>query len=290
MVKAGESGNINRLSPFICRLKTSDWIDMFAANPCRRISTSVLSSIALGLVCISFAQRSAAADVLVAVATNFVDIMRKLEPEFEQASGHELTLVSGSSGKLFAQVVHGAPFDVYLAADQERPRLLEQKRYAVAGTRFTYAVGRLVLWNSKNGLSGQDGAQVLRNGNFRKLAIANPALAPYGAAAVETLEALELYERLLPRLVVGENVGQAFAMAATGNAELAFVGLSFVSDPDKIIAGSHWQVPQDYYTPIRQDGVLLERAAANPAARELLRWLESAPARERIASYGYAVP
>ncbi len=226
-------------------------------------------------------------EALIAVATNFVEVMERLEAEFERNSGHELTLVAGSTGKLYAQIVNGAPFDVYLAADQERPRLLQEAGLAVVNSRFTYAVGRLVLWSAAP--DRVTGATTLRQGGFRKLAIANPALAPYGAAARQTLEALGLYDELQERLVVGENVGQAFAMIATRNAELGFVALSYVVSPRNELRGSHWEVPQAYYGPIRQDAVLITRAADNAAAVALLGWLQADEAHTIIESFGYGV-
>lgn len=228
-------------------------------------------------------------EALVAVATNFAEVMERLERDFERDSGHELTVVSGSTGKLYAQITNGAPFDVFLAADRERPRLLEEQGLAVDASRFTYAVGCLVLWSPIAGRVAPDGAETLRHGDFRKLAMANPALAPYGAAARETLEKLGLYEQLRGRLVIGENIGQAFAMVATGNAELGFVALSYVMSARNEMPGSRWDVPQEYYAPIRQDTVLLERGAGNDAAAALLRWLKEDEARAIVERFGYRV-
>lgn len=228
-------------------------------------------------------------EALVAVATNFAEAMEQLETEFEKGSGHELTLISGSTGKLYAQISNGAPFDLFFAADQERPRLLEKAGFVVADTRVTYATGRLVLWSPAAGRVARDGAATLRQGDFRKLAIANPALAPYGAAARETLEALGLYETLRDRLVIGENIGQAFAMVATGNADIGLVAKSYIVSPRNRLPGSRWEVPQRYYTPIRQDAVLLKRAAGNGAAHALLGWLQADEARTIIERFGYGL-
>lgn len=226
-------------------------------------------------------------EAIVAVATNFVEVMRQLETDFEQESGHALTLVSGSSGKLYAQITNGAPFDVYLAADRERPRRLVEAGIAVAGSQRSYATGRLVLWSpTSTGLS-DNGVTILRHGDFRKLAIANPALAPYGAAARETLVSLGLYDRLRERLVIAENVGQAFAMVATGNAEFGLIAMSTIVDPRHAGKGSHWVVPQAYHAPIRQDAVLLQRAADNAAALALYGWLQAPDARTIIQRFGY---
>lgn len=230
-----------------------------------------------------------AENALVAVASNFAETMERLESGFEQDTGHTLTLVPGSTGKLYAQIANGAPFDVFLAADRERPRRLEEEGLAVAGTRFTYAAGRLVLWSPQPGRIGADGAATLHRGDFRRLAIANPALAPYGTAARDTLRALDLYDELRPRLVIGENIGQAFAMVATGNAELGFVALSFVLSARNPAPGSRWEVPPEYHAPIRQDGVLLARGEGNAAAADLLNWLRTDRARSIIVRFGYGV-
>ena len=228
-------------------------------------------------------------EAVVAVAANFSEVAEQLEALYEQDSGHRLTLVTGSTGKLYAQIGNGAPFDVFLAADQARPERLEGEGLAVAGSRFTYATGRLTLWSPEPGRIGSDGAATLRQGNFRLLAIANPDLAPYGAAAQQTLKNLGLWESLKGRLVMGQTIGQAHAQVASGNAELGFVALSYVISPRNESPGSRWDVPADLYTPIHQDGVLLKRGASNPAARGFLGFLRSEKARILIEAYGYAV-
>lgn len=232
---------------------------------------------------------ASAAEALVAVASNFTEALEQLEAGFEQASGHRLTVTAASTGMLYAQIRSGAPFDVFLAADQERPRLLQEEGHAVSGSRFTYAIGRLTLWSAHPGFIGADGAETLRTALFRTLAIANPDLAPYGMAARETLEALGLQETVNDRIVMGENIGQTQAMVATGNAELGFVALSSVVSPRNESEGSRWDVPQELYTPIRQDAVLLARAADNPAARDFLAYLKGAEARTVIRDFGYGV-
>ena len=230
----------------------------------------------------------AAAEVaLVAVAANFAEVMERLEADFEAESPHGITVTTGSTGKLYAQIVNGAPFDVLLAADQARPELLEQQGIAVRGTRFTYASGRLSLWSADPGAFAGDGAAWLRRGGFRRLAIANPDLAPYGLAARQVLEALGVYDALAGRLVLGENVGQAHAMAATGNAEAALVARAYVASPRNDQPGSRWDVPADLHAPIRQDAVLLMRAEDNSAARDLLAFLRREEVRRVIAGYGY---
>lgn len=230
-----------------------------------------------------------AGETLVAVAANFADTAGQLAQLFSATSGHRVTFAAGATGKLYAQIVHGAPFDALLAADAERPRILEDEGRAVAGTRFTYALGRLALWSPDPARIGADGAAVLRAGYFRALAVANPVLAPYGAAARETLERLGLYESVRPKLVMGENAGQAFALVATGNAELGFVALASVLSPANTAVGSRWEVPAELHAPIRQDAVLLRHGETNGAARAFLSFLGSARAREIIRAAGYDI-
>lgn len=241
------------------------------------------------LVVLSFTGPAAAEEAVVAVAANFSEVVERLQADFERASGHRLTFVAGSTGKLYAQIVNGAPFDVFLSADQERPERLEKERLAVAGSRFTYASGRLTLWSREPGRVGGDGAATLRQGRFRRLAIANPALAPYGAAARQTLGRLGLWERFADRIVVGQTIGQAHTLVASGNAELGFVALSSVLSPRNETRGSRWDVPSDLHAPILQDAVLLARGAGNPAARGFLQFLRGGKAKAVIKSYGYGV-
>ncbi len=232
------------------------------------------------------ASGASAGEVSVAVAANAAEAVEALAADFEQRTGHRVTVTVGSTGKLYAQILHGAPFDVFLAADQERPRLLVQQGLAVEGSRLTYAVGRLVLWSPEPNV---DAAQTLRAGSFRRLAIANPDLAPYGAAARDVLRELGLWESLRSKVVVGENVGQSFTMAASGNAELGFVALSSVLSPRNGREGSYWEIPEHLHEPIRQDSVLLDRARDNPAARDFHLFLGSSRAGETIESLGLAV-
>lgn len=222
---------------------------------------------------------------LVAVATNFVASLERLRPEFEAASGHSLLLAGGSTGKLYAQIVRGAPFDVFVAADRERPRLLEESGHAVPGSRFTYARGRLALWSADSSLIGDDGTSSLREANFRTLAIANPETAPYGAAAVEVLEELGLYLSLRSRLVLGENVGQTFAFVATESAQVGLVALSNVLSWEG--RGSLWRVPQELHSPIHQDVVVLTHGVSNPAALEFMNYLRSSEFQQSIRPLGY---
>ena len=224
---------------------------------------------------------------MAAVATNFAHAMSPLSEAFAQESTHSVRVVTGSTGKLYAQVVAGAPFDVLLAADQERPERLQAEGLAVAGSRFTYATGRIVLWSADPVLLQDDAVAVLSRGHFRRLAIANPSLAPYGVAAQQVLEQLGLWAQIRPRIVMGENVGQAHAMVATGNAELGFIALSALTAATAGPGGSAWEVPPALYEPIRQDAALLGRAQDNPAARALLSFLRSPAARHIIRKQGY---
>jgi molybdate transport system substrate-binding protein len=223
--------------------------------------------------------------VSVAVASNFADPVRLIAQQFEAKTRHRVVLSFGSTGKHYAQITNGAPFDVFLAADDERPKRLEQDSLAVAGSRFTYAVGRLVLWSQKVNYIDSTGSR-LAAGDFRHLAIANPRLAPYGRAAVESLEALGLWKQLRELIVRGENINQTFQFVKSGNAELGFVACSQVIHPDRSPGGSFWIVPQELYAPIEQQAVLLKD---NPSARGFLEYLRSEPAREIIRTYGYDV-
>jgi molybdate transport system substrate-binding protein len=224
-----------------------------------------------------------AGEAHVAVAANFAVPAKRIADEFAAKSGHKFTLSNGSTGKFYAQIKSGAPFDVLLSADEETPRRLEAEKFAVPGSRFTYAVGRLALWSPKAQSMDQE---TLREGRFLRLAIANPRLAPYGAAAKETLQKLGLWDAVQPKLVQGENIAQAFQFVSSGNADLGFVALSQLRDSPRI-SGSHWLVPERLHTPLRQDAALLRRGADNTAARAFLDYLKSGPARERIRSYGY---
>lgn len=227
-----------------------------------------------------------AADVQVAVAANFTAPMQKIAAAFEQDTGNKAVLAFGATGKFYAQITNGAPFEVLLAADDDTPARLEQEKHTVPGTRFTYATGKLVLWSAReNYVDGQ--GKVLQTGNFDHLSIANPKAAPYGAAAVETLKKLNLYERLQPKIVQGENIAQAQQFVASGNAPLGFVALSQVSKDGKFTSGSGWIVPASMHSPIRQDAVILTKGADNPAARALLDYLKSDKAKGIIRSYGY---
>ena len=211
------------------------------------------SLLALGLV---FASGTIADEVKVAVAANFTAPMQAIAPAFEKATGHKLLASFGATGQFYAQINNGAPFDVLLAADDTTPARLEREGATVPGSRFTYAMGTLVLWSAQPGYVDAQGA-ALKTGDFKHLALANPKLAPYGLAATQVLDKLGLTAQLQPRFVQGENIAQTFQFVATGNAPLGFVALSQVMEDGKIRKGSAWQVPASLHDPIRQDAVLL---------------------------------
>ncbi|HEX8963065.1 MAG TPA: molybdate ABC transporter substrate-binding protein [Rhodocyclaceae bacterium] len=231
--------------------------------------------------------RAAADDVPVAVAANFTAPMQSIAPAFEKATGHRLVISYGGTGKFYAQIRNGAPFEVLLAADDETPAKLVKEQAAVPGSQFTYAIGKLVLWSPRPAVVDA-GGEVLRKGGFDHLALANPKLAPYGAAAVEAMKALGVLDALQPKFVMGENIGQAHQYVASGNALLGFVALSQVLK-DGRIEGSAWIVPQQYYQPIRQDAVILAKGRGKPAPEALMKWLKGDEARAVIKAYGYGL-
>jgi molybdate transport system substrate-binding protein len=225
-----------------------------------------------------------AAETNVAVAANFTDAVKEIAAAFKQKTGHQPVLSFGSSGQLYTQITQDAPFQIMLSADDERPKKLVADGLAVADSRFTYAIGKLVLWSkTRDYVKGED---TLKAGAFAKLAIANPSAAPYGAAAVETMKALKLYETLQPKIVQGNNIAQTFQFIDTGNAELGFVALSQLAGEP---AGSRWVVPQALYTPIRQDAVLLKKGEGNDAATAFLAFLKGPEARAIIEKFGYGI-
>lgn len=225
--------------------------------------------------------------VSVAVAANFTAPMQKIAAAFEADTGHKAELSFGATGKFYAQITHGAPFQVLLSADDTTPARLEREGKVVAHSRFTYAIGTLVLWSAQPGTVDAKG-DVLKSGDFKHLAIANPKLAPYGAAALQAMEKLGVATALQPRLVQGENIAQTFQFVSTGNAQLGFVALSQVMVDGKITSGSAWQVPASLHEPIRQDAVLLMPGKDSAAASALLTYLRGSKARAIIQSYGYS--
>lgn len=250
----------------------------------KKSSFRFILSIALLLV----SSLGTAATTLVAVASNFSKPMTEIAAEFEKATGHSAKLSFGSSGKFVSQIENGAPFEILLSADEKGPQNLEKSGLAVAGSRFTYALGKLVLWSSSPGTVDAQG-KVLSSGSFKHLALADPKLAPYGLAALEVLKGLGLFEKLQPLFVLGENIGQAQQFISTGNAELGFVALSQVIENGKIATGSGWIVPDDRHALIKQDAVLLNLGAENPAALALMDYLKSQPALAIINKYGYGL-
>lgn len=229
---------------------------------------------------------SFAAQTTVAVASNFTVTAKALVAEFEAQSGHRVALSFASTGKLYTQILYGAPFDALLAADELRPLLAEREGLAVAGSRFTYARGKLVLASVDPALAATSPAALSGSFSGGKIALANPATAPYGAAAVEVMQALGVYDALQPRLVRGDNIAQAYQFMVTKNAPLGFVALAQVINNDQ---ASWWQVPEDLYTPLLQDAVLLKRGAGNAAAQAFMAFLKSTAARTMIAEYGYGL-
>ena len=227
-----------------------------------------------------------AAEAQVAVAANFAEPIKAIAAVLHRSTGHTLKISTGASGAFYTQIRNGAPFDVFLSADNERPEMLEKDGLAQPGTRFTYATGKLVLWSVKPGRVDTQGA-VLKAPDLGKVAFANPKTAPYGAAAVQVMERLGLKESITPKLVQGESIGQTFNFVKTGNADVGFVAMSQVLEGGKLKEGSMWVIPQTRYDPIRQDAVLLKRGADNEAAKALLKLLQSPDIKDLIRSYGY---
>lgn len=242
----------------------------------------------LGVSAVLLSAAALAGEVQVAVAANFAAPMKVIAAEFEKATGHQAKLTFGSTGKFYAQIRQDAPFEVMLSADDETPARMEKEGLTLAGSRSTYAIGKLVLWSSQAGRVDAN-ADVLRRGDFNKLAIAAPKLAPYGAAAVETLGRLGLLTAVEPKFVQGENIAQTYQFVATGNADIGFVAMSQVYEGGRLKSGSAWPVPADLHAPIRQDMVILGKGKSNPAAHELLRFLKTDAVRKIIESYGYAL-
>lgn len=237
----------------------------------------------LGLHCLSVSAET----ITIAVASNFRVTMNEIISSFETETGHEVQVSYGSSGRFYAQISNGAPFDVFFSADQEKPRLLEAQG-GLASNRITYAIGALALWSKSPGLQLEQG-ELLKQGNFNKLSIANPRLAPYGIAALEVLTSLKLEESTRDRWVQGENITQAFQFVDSGNADLGFVALSQIIKNGLSLDGSVWLIPSELYNPIKQDAVLLERGKNNLAATDFLNYMQSDSVKVIIESYSYQV-
>jgi len=225
----------------------------------------------------------------VAVASNFAATMKRLVAEFEKSSGHKVRLSFGSSGKFYAQIRHGAPFQLFFSADQETAKALENDQLAVADSCVTYAIGALALWSTAPGFVDPE-LRRLKSGQFRKLALANPRFAPYGRAALEVLANMQLTEATRRKWVQGENIAQTYQFVHTGNADMGFIARSQLMDNTRDNSGSSWVVPGELHSPIKQDVVLLRRGQSSAAARGLLTFVQSPKAKKIIHSYGYRTP
>lgn len=227
-------------------------------------------------------------EVQVAVAANFTAPIQAIAKDFEKDTGHKLVASFGATGQFYAQINNGAPFEVFLAADDSTPAKLEQEKQTVAGSRFTYAIGTLALWSAKPGYVDAQG-EVLKTNDYKHLSIANPKTAPYGLAATQVLAKLNLTEATKGKLVEGQNITQAFQFVSTGNAELGFVALSQIFKDGKVKNGSAWIVPSSLHDPIRQDAVILNKGKDNPAAKAFIDYLKGPKATAVIKSYGYQI-
>ena len=245
----------------------------------------ILFSLLAGLLIFS-TRPVLATEIKVAVASNFSAVMIRLVEKFEVESPHRIKLISGSTGKHYAQINNGAPYDIFLAADSKRPELLEINGMAVAGSRFTYAIGQLVLWSPRADFVDATG-EALQRKPFNHLAIANPLLAPYGQAAKQVLQSMNNWTALVPKMVRGENIAQTFQLVSSGNAELGFIAFSQIQRPGHPITGSWWKIPASLYSPINQQAVLLKD---NDGSQAFVNFIKSETALEIIHSFGYLTP
>ena len=243
-------------------------------------------SFVLTLLFVAYAKSLRAEQALVAVAANFSAPMQQIALAFQKDTGHQLKLSFGATGGIYAQIKNGGPFDVFLSADQLTPQKIEAEGLGVPQTRFTYATGQLVLWSKQDGLVDDKG-QVLRSKNIQRIALANPKLAPYGAAALEAMTQLGLLDELKPKLVQGDNIAQTYQFVSTQNAQLGFVALSQVFADGKITSGSGWVLPSSLYKPILQDAILLKNGKDNSAAKALMLYMKGDKAKEMIKRFGY---
>ena len=250
------------------------------------MQATIISRTVITLVLLLFGQASWSATVLVAVAANFSKPMTEIVSQFEKATGHSAKLSFGSSGKFVSQLENGGPFEVLLSADEKGPEKLEQAGLTAPNTRFVYALGKLILWSATPNFVDDEG-KILMTSNFKHLALADPKVAPYGAAAIDVLKKMKLLEKLQPLFVQGENIAQTYQFISTANAELGFLALSQVIESGKIVGGSSWIIPDNLHAPIRQSAVLMKKGAENPAARALIDYLKSIPALAIIKKYGY---
>ncbi len=237
----------------------------------------------------AFSTPAAAEKVLIAVAANFAGAAEKIAEDFSRETDHEALITTGSTGKLYSQITEGAPFDVLLSADTKAPARLETETLAIPGSVFTYAIGKLTLWSADPARIGPDPKIALTDPSLRFIAIANPDLAPYGQAAREVLQSMDLWDSLQPRIVMGQNIGQTFGLVQSGAAELGFIARSALDAPDANFGGSRWDVPEGLFTPLLQDAALLKAGADNPAAQAFLDYLGGPEARAIIVQFGYGV-
>lgn len=242
------------------------------------VLAALITSFTLGTAC--------ADDVQVAVAANFTAPIQAIASDFEKDTGHKLIAAYGATGQFYTQIKNGAPFEVFLAADDSTPEKLEKEGETVPGSRFTYAVGTLALWSAQDGYVDPAG-QVLKDGTYQHLAIANPKAAPYGLAATQVLDKMGLTEQVKDKIVEGQNITQAYQFVSTGNAQLGFVALSQIYKDGKVSSGSAWIIPATLHDPIKQDAVILKKGANNPAAKALTEYLKGPKAAAIIKSYGY---
>ena len=250
------------------------------------MQATFISRTVITLALLVFGQASWSATVLVAVAANFSKPMTEIVSQFEKATGHSAKLSFGSSGKFVSQLENGGPFEVLLSADEKGPEKLEQAGLTAPNTRFVYALGKLILWSATPNFVDDEG-KILMTSNFKHLALADPKVAPYGAAAIDVLKKMKLLEKLQPLFVQGENIAQTYQFISTANAELGFLALSQVIESGKIVGGSSWIIPDNLHAPIRQSAVIMKKGAENPAALALIDYLKSIPALAIIKKYGY---
>jgi molybdate transport system substrate-binding protein len=251
-------------------------------RPMKSMSRLVLHAVSAAAIALGAALPARAAETNVAVAANFTDAANEIAEVFKEKTGHEAILSFGSTGQLYTQITQEAPFEVFLAADDERPKKAIEEGFGIPGSQFTYAIGTLVLWSQEPDLV--QGEQTLKNGDFTKIAIANPEAAPYGAAAVQAMKALGVYDQLEPKIVQGNNISQTLQFVETGNAELGFIALAQVARNDD---GSRWVVPEDLHDAIRQDAVLLKTGEDSEAAQAFIEFLRGPEAAAIIKEFGY---
>jgi molybdate transport system substrate-binding protein len=250
----------------------------------------IFSQTLAALFLAAFSTSVSAEKVLIAVAANFAGTAEKIAEDFTRETSHEALITTGSTGKLYSQIAQGAPFDVLLSADTKTPARLETETLAVPGSVFTYAIGKLTLWSADPARIGPDPRAALTDPTLRFVAIANPDLAPYGTAAREVLQSMGLWDDLQPHVVQGQNIGQTFGLIQSGAAELGLIARSALDAPDASFGGSRWDVPDELFTPLRQDAALLKAGADNPAAKAFLAYLTGPEARAIILQFGYGVP